>query len=117
MKDEIKTDKLNKENFAMTDEKKPYEVQEKELNDVSGGDKYAATAFYRSGDKPAYEVGQRVKIRTAPYYDVTEYHNVTITAVGGKTGGKIMKEFVYTVRYDNGKIEGDIYESQIEKIL
>lgn len=101
----------------MNDEKKRGEVQDKALNNVVGGDKNASTGLYWSGDEPLYRVGQRVRIRTAPYYDVTEYHNVEITAVGGKTGGTIFKEFVYTVLYDNGKTESDIYESQVVEVL
>lgn len=50
-------DEINNEDFTMTDEKKPGEMQEKALNNVAGGDWNASSAFYRSGYKPVYEVG------------------------------------------------------------
>ena len=97
----------------MTENLQNHNQSEEQLTDVTGGNADAASGFYWSGKNPKFYQGQRVIVRTAPLYDVTEYHKAVITKVGGKTGGHILKEFVYTVRYDNGTTEDDIYESQL----
>lgn len=93
----------------MTDELKKNELNEKQLKDVSGGGWGRAKWGYSSGKTPRFSVGQRVKVD----HNFFEHTSGVITDIDKDMSGLINEEFTYTVRFDDGKSESNVYESQM----
>lgn len=104
----------------MTEKIQKEEIFEETLEQVSGGSWANSDSDYASGSTPRYSMGQTVyrSLSQAQRQGNHPDRGVIIDITKDKNGnykksGLINKEFTYTVRYDNGEVEDDIYESQL----
>ena len=102
----------------MADEIKNNELDDEVLDSVSGGGWFSGYGGYKSGSQPAFHVGEHVIINKS-YYVVVGISDVrygaTITSVSKCKNGS--DQYTYSIKYDDGDTEDNIYESQMfEKI-
>lgn len=95
MTDEIKKEERNED-----------QMNEEQLEDVSGGGFFSAPWNYRSGRWPRFHVDEHVKVKKGP----NEYHAI-ITYVSPEPNWA--GSFTYTVVYDDGDVETGVYEGQM----
>lgn len=95
----------------MSDDKKK-ELNEKELDDVSGGGWWSSNRSYKSGSEPVFTVGEHVVVREVNLTNST-YRHAVILEVQSKSFN-VYSEFRYKVQYDDdGSTESDVFESQM----
>ncbi|MGN1103612.1 MAG: hypothetical protein ACI4QI_01930 [Candidatus Coproplasma sp.] len=99
------------------------ELLDEELGNVSGGGRFLADSYYSSGDTPLFSVGEKVRYLRCTYQVWFNHpENAVIVDIDKDKNGKyeksglIFTEFTYTIRYDDGEIEEDVYESQLGKL-
>ena len=76
--------------------------------------------FYESGEKPKFEVGQRIIIQSYTFYITsmrvvkTRPIRAEVVSVSDKKSGLFWKEFTYTVKeLESGKVRTNMYESEL----
>lgn len=96
----------------MSEKKSVKEVNDKELEDVSGGAFWFSSNKYKSKDFPEFKVGDRVKVREVNFFSPGTMKVGYIIEVLSKTS-VVNFEYRYKVQYLDGSTESDVFESQM----
>lgn len=102
----------------MAEEHGSHALQEEQLDDVAGGGSWST---YSSGDTPAFQMNQRIKVHTGTLSDMTGsyeeiYEYGVITDISKEKSGWFCEEFTYTVKLDDGTVRQKVWESDIRTL-
>ena len=98
----------------MADEIKNNELDDEVLDSVSGGGWFSSEGYYKSGSQPAFHVGDRVIVNKSYYVvvgiaDMRYYAEIKSVSECKNGSG----QYTYSIKYDDGDTEDNIYESQM----